>query len=255
VSFDDDAAGDGAGYRPPPHPDDRIWRHPSELVGVRPVGLAPQPRHTWPWSLVAVVGTAAVLLAGAGALVLGFRGEVGDDQFVQSVSTTLGVQPRVAPNTWLGIEGYDTSTLAGSDEPEHADDDGAGTTQAPTSSTTPATDDGVDQSDTTGSTSAPTTRPSTPTAPRGVTVAQVDPEGPMADMLQPGDVLLEVDGQPITDMDELLDKLLGYQPGDQVEVTYRTIGEDGQEYVSTVLVTLAERPTDISASASTADER
>jgi S1-C subfamily serine protease len=31
VPFDDDAEADHTGYRPPPHPDDRLWRHPSEL--------------------------------------------------------------------------------------------------------------------------------------------------------------------------------------------------------------------------------
>lgn len=32
VPIDDVGADDGEGHRPPPHPDDRLWRHPSELT-------------------------------------------------------------------------------------------------------------------------------------------------------------------------------------------------------------------------------
>lgn len=31
MPFDDDAEADNPGFRPPPHPDDRLWRHPSEM--------------------------------------------------------------------------------------------------------------------------------------------------------------------------------------------------------------------------------
>ena len=31
MPFDDDAEADNPGFVPPPHPDDRRWRHPSEM--------------------------------------------------------------------------------------------------------------------------------------------------------------------------------------------------------------------------------
>jgi hypothetical protein len=49
---------DDVGYSTPPPPDDRLWRHPSEL---RFLGLAPQERR---WSPLAIAFLASV----AGAL-------------------------------------------------------------------------------------------------------------------------------------------------------------------------------------------
>ncbi|HEX6419962.1 MAG TPA: S1C family serine protease [Acidimicrobiales bacterium] len=42
MPFDDDAEADSTGFRPPPHPDDRLWRHPSE-VGAHPIVPHPAP--------------------------------------------------------------------------------------------------------------------------------------------------------------------------------------------------------------------
>ena len=83
VPFDDDAEADNGGFRPPPHPDDRLWRHPSEMDAhpIVPIG-APARRpavdpataqgERWPgrprWVVAAVAGSGAVLLAG-GAMV------------------------------------------------------------------------------------------------------------------------------------------------------------------------------------------
>jgi C-terminal processing protease CtpA/Prc len=195
-----------------------------------------------------VVGTAGVLLAGAGALFLGFRGEVGDDQFVQAVDTTLPATPNAMPDTWLGIEGLSRDPADDANQLEELDDTlSADANAAALPTTTSSDDDSTDSSETTGEPAATaTTLPPTST-PQGVTVAEVDPDGPAAHTLQPGDVLLEVDGQAIVDMNALLDTLLAYQPGDQVEVTYLTLDDAGQEWLTTALVTLAARPADISA--------
>ena len=79
MPFDDDAEADNTGFRPPPHPDDRLWRHPSEMDAhpIVPIG-APARRPAdhaataqggrWPgrrpWVVAAGAGAGAVLLAG-----------------------------------------------------------------------------------------------------------------------------------------------------------------------------------------------
>jgi S1-C subfamily serine protease len=91
VSFDDDAdddADDSASlFGPPPHPDDRLWRHPSEVAGRAgrppaaaftggPATVRRPPDHR-PWGLVAaVVGAAGAVVAG---LAIGVAG-IGDSQ-------------------------------------------------------------------------------------------------------------------------------------------------------------------------------
>ena len=86
MPFDDDAEADNPGFRPPPHPDDRLWRHPSEM-GAYPIapieGVAPRPgppqvttprgerRRARPWGAVVAAGTAGAVLAGVGVTVFG----------------------------------------------------------------------------------------------------------------------------------------------------------------------------------------
>jgi S1-C subfamily serine protease len=93
VPFDDDAADDVTGFRPPPHPDDRLWRHPSEVYATEPVTPSRTHGRLWPWG-VAAVGTAGVMLAGAGTLLLGVQEHVTDgDQQQQAAVTPLGSLP------------------------------------------------------------------------------------------------------------------------------------------------------------------
>jgi S1-C subfamily serine protease len=91
VSFDDhaddDADDDASPSGPPPHPDDRLWRHPSEMAGRAgpppaapvtgvPAGPARPPAHR-PWGLIAAaVGAAGAVVAG---LAVGVAG-VGDTE-------------------------------------------------------------------------------------------------------------------------------------------------------------------------------
>jgi putative serine protease PepD len=94
VPFDDDAADDVTGFGPPPHPDDRLWRHPSELISSGPA-LARVARHRWPWGLVAGAGTIGVMLVGAGAFLVGLRDRVVVDgrSPTQAAIAPLGSEP------------------------------------------------------------------------------------------------------------------------------------------------------------------
>jgi serine protease Do len=88
VPFDDDAEADLPTYRPPPHPDDRLWRHPSEMSSRRivPVGAPAQPAgpgaeitvtdgdrtsRQRPWGAFVAAGAVGALVAGGGVLALG----------------------------------------------------------------------------------------------------------------------------------------------------------------------------------------
>jgi S1-C subfamily serine protease len=93
VPFDDDAADDVTGFGPPPHPDDRLWRHPSELFSSGPT-LARVARHRWPWGLVAGAGTIGVMLVGAGAFMVGLRDRVVNGRSpAQAAIAPLGSEP------------------------------------------------------------------------------------------------------------------------------------------------------------------
>lgn len=260
VSFDDDAAGEGAGFRPPPHPDDRLWRHPSEIVGAGQVGLRAHPRQRWPWGVVVAVGTVGVVMVTlGGALYLGLRSQVGGVQTGEQAATTTDVvppPPGAAQPAWLGIEGYDqvaaidSTTVPGSTEPVDGTE-----APGPTEGTEPVeAGDGFDDgSPASGEYDSPPRATSTTgsgaTLPAGVMVAEVDPEGPAAEALHPGDIVVEVNGEPVTDMDALLEALQGYEPGDEVEITYKTVAADDTESTGTAVVTLAERPESLSAGA------
>jgi S1-C subfamily serine protease len=92
VPFDDDAADDVTGFRPPPHPDDRLWRHPSEVYAAEPAIPVRTHGRLWPWG-IAALGTAGVMLAGAGTLVLGVRDRVDGDPQQQAALPALGSLP------------------------------------------------------------------------------------------------------------------------------------------------------------------
>ncbi|HEX6424021.1 MAG TPA: PDZ domain-containing protein [Acidimicrobiales bacterium] len=83
MPFDDDAEADNEGFRPPPHPDDRLWRHPSEM-GMHPIVPIGAPagrpdasaataqggrRAGRPW-VVAAAGAGGLLLAGVAVVAL-----------------------------------------------------------------------------------------------------------------------------------------------------------------------------------------
>lgn len=69
--FDGDDADDrSSGFSPPPHPDDRLWRHPSELAQhpISPIGtpVATPSDRGRPWGTVAAVAAVTALVVGVG---------------------------------------------------------------------------------------------------------------------------------------------------------------------------------------------
>ena len=98
MPFDDDAEADLSRFRPPPHPDDRLWRHPSELG--RPSGEAAggRDRQTGrPWGVVAAAGTAGAVLAGAGVMAFGLGERIVDRPVVERVALDpVSSSPRAA---------------------------------------------------------------------------------------------------------------------------------------------------------------
>lgn len=116
MPFDDDAEDHKSHFRPPPHPDDRLWRHPSELDAhpISPVGsplAGADPRRGRPWGVMVAAGTAGAVLAGAGVVTFGLGERVINrpvvervalDQLASSPNATdpgaiEGVRQRVAP--------------------------------------------------------------------------------------------------------------------------------------------------------------
>ena len=72
----------------------------------------------------------------------------------------------------------------------------------------------------------------------GVLVVEVTPGGPAATAgIQPGDVIVEIDGEPITSTADLAAQLREHEPGETVEVTVRRADQE-----SAVDVQLSERP-------------
>jgi putative serine protease PepD len=117
VPFDDDAEADFFRFRPPPHPDDRLWRHPSELEPPRAEGAGGHDRQSGrPWGVVAVAGTAGAVLAGAGVLAFGLGERTVDRPVVERVAldtvssapradqTANGIRQHVAPAV-VSVEG------------------------------------------------------------------------------------------------------------------------------------------------------
>lgn len=104
VEWDDDADGPGAFRRPLP-PEDRVWRHPSEVGSVRAAPAPPPPRRSRTWAVALAAG-----LAGAAAVTLvvaatgGLGGRVVERQVVERL--------RVAPASLQGAEAGEAGVVA-----------------------------------------------------------------------------------------------------------------------------------------------
>jgi putative serine protease PepD len=99
VSFDDDATDDSAGFRPPPHPDDRLWRHPSELRAQgRRSPKAPAAHSRW--GPVAVAAAGIGLVGGSvGIVALGLRDHTSQPGTVaQAMVSPVQTEPGVPPD-------------------------------------------------------------------------------------------------------------------------------------------------------------
>lgn len=73
----------------------------------------------------------------------------------------------------------------------------------------------------------------------GVSVTNVIADTPAVGVFEENDLIVEVDGQALSDVTQLFDVMASYNPGDTIEVTY--VREIGQQTSS---VTLAANPTD-----------
>ena len=119
MSFDDGLDDDESGYRAPLPPDDRLWRHPSE-VATRP------PRHGFfeqrPWALALLSGLVGAMLASGLVVALGIdrRHPVTERVLERDTSGTtsddavVSVMERVRPAIVQGVAQHPDSALAGS---------------------------------------------------------------------------------------------------------------------------------------------
>ena len=74
VPGDEDDDDDASVFGPPLPPDDRLWRHPSELNWGKPPATQPAPRSSRPWFVAFTAGAlGAVLAVGVVALVHGLQ--------------------------------------------------------------------------------------------------------------------------------------------------------------------------------------
>jgi S1-C subfamily serine protease len=89
VSCDDDADEDAPDFRRPPHPDDRIWRHPSEM-DEHPIAPIEVPAHRvravrqatagWPWWRIAVTSALGIVVVLGGLAVVLLTDTGGGDE-------------------------------------------------------------------------------------------------------------------------------------------------------------------------------
>ncbi len=63
----------------------------------------------------------------------------------------------------------------------------------------------------------------------GVTIVDIDPEAPSADVLALGDTIVAIDGEPVTIDSDIGPILAGRQPGDEVEITFERLVEGAAE--------------------------
>jgi S1-C subfamily serine protease len=95
---DDDHAGDAddePSFTPPVHPDDRLWRHPSELAwaplhrsgppGPAAAGVAAEPAGGRPWGLVLMSGLLGAAFALGAVALVGGLGTGGVERIVERV--------------------------------------------------------------------------------------------------------------------------------------------------------------------------
>lgn len=190
MPVDDEDADDPSGPGPPLPPDDRLWRHPSEVAWEAPVAtiVAPHGRNSRLWPVAAAAGLTGAVLSVSVAVLLGLPDQ--PDSTTRSaeaivarsitattdrrpVATTVATGP---PSVWVGIEGIDVA------------DDRIAALQ--------------------------------PHAGAGVLVVSVRDASPaLAVGMRADDVLIAVDGDPVTSMAALAAHLRARTPGETVVFT------------------------------------
>ena len=99
MSDDDDGDDDAVGRVPPLHPDDRLWRHPSEVSSFGHGGMSPPVATVAPaagrppsWPIALVAGFVGAVLCG-GVLALTGNLSVDPDRVVERVKVSTQVPP------------------------------------------------------------------------------------------------------------------------------------------------------------------
>ena len=97
MSPDDDADDDAGALRPPLPPDDRLWRHPSEVrlhgMGGPAAVTSPAPGRGTPWAVVLVAGLAGAVLASG---IIAVTGRLSPDVVERHVVEKVAVTPVVS---------------------------------------------------------------------------------------------------------------------------------------------------------------
>lgn len=116
MPFDDDAEADSQGFRPPPHPDDRLWRHPSEMSdhpiipidAPLPPALIATPSATQradgaprrSWGAFAAAAATGAVLAGGGVVALG----LGERVVERPVTERVELAPTTSAGDAVGAD-------------------------------------------------------------------------------------------------------------------------------------------------------
>ncbi|MBA2496248.1 MAG: PDZ domain-containing protein [Acidimicrobiia bacterium] len=123
MPVDDEDADDALGPGPPLPPDDRLWRHPSEVAWEPAAATiaAPHGRDPRVWPIAAAAGLTGAVLSVSVAVLLGLPDQPdvatrsAQAIVAQSVTATTGHPPVATtvaarpPSVWVGIEGSDVA--------------------------------------------------------------------------------------------------------------------------------------------------
>jgi serine protease Do len=109
MSPDDDADDDAGAVQPPLPPDDRLWRHPSEIRlhgmgGGSAVSPPPGAGRGMPWAVVLVAGFAGAVLASG---IIALTGRLSPDVVERHVVEKVAVTPVVSTPVLEGDQGVE----------------------------------------------------------------------------------------------------------------------------------------------------
>jgi PDZ domain-containing protein len=76
----------------------------------------------------------------------------------------------------------------------------------------------------------------------GVLVQQLVPDAPAEDVLELGDTIVDIDGEPTMSTADLIDILAGHEPGDEVSLTVESFSGGDPEVVTVVLAANPDKP-------------
>ncbi len=211
----DDAGDERSEFFPPLPPEDRLWRHPSEVAAER-------RRRVWHARGMQVHEDAARSrrrnLVASGAIVLSAAGLIG----LVALATTMHSAP--SPSTVAASAFLSTTSAAGGPPGQ------SNTNERPWLGVR-GTDTEPDRD---GDTSSSPQQPAPVKATRGAVLTEVEPGSPAAQVgLRSGDVVTAVDGHPLRSMADLVSVVRQRDPGTPVVIVY---SRDGREQATTVVL-------------------